>query len=146
MWWGQIIRTWTTQRLSPWRAFTQPVIQLEGLSGSELRKRAAVIRTGKRGAAVLMTTAFAVAEWALIVALLSLPDWFAPQRHQPDLLAVVFGEQYISAFFAMTCAYAVMVAFLEPFYVAAGFAMYLNRRVELEAWDIEQEFRRAFPA
>jgi hypothetical protein len=22
--------------------------------------------------------------------------------------------------------------------------MYLNRRVELEAWDIEQEFRRAF--
>ena len=26
----------------------------------------------------------------------------------------------------------------------AGFAMYLNRRAELEAWDIEQEFRRAF--
>jgi hypothetical protein len=22
--------------------------------------------------------------------------------------------------------------------------MYLNRRVELEAWDVEQEFRRAF--
>ena len=36
------------------------------------------------------------------------------------------------------------VLFLEPFYVAAGFAMYLNRRAELEAWDIEQEFRRAF--
>jgi hypothetical protein len=41
-------------------------------------------------------------------------------------------------------AYAVAVAFLEPFYVAAGFGLYLNRRVELEAWDIEQEFRRAF--
>jgi len=41
-------------------------------------------------------------------------------------------------------AYAVAVAFLEPFYVAAGFGMYINRRVELEAWDIEQEFRRAF--
>jgi hypothetical protein len=36
------------------------------------------------------------------------------------------------------------VVVLEPFYVAAGFAMYLNRRVQLEAWDIEQEFRRAF--
>jgi hypothetical protein len=23
--------------------------------------------------------------------------------------------------------------------------MYLNRRAELEAWDIEQELRRAFP-
>ena len=41
-------------------------------------------------------------------------------------------------------AYVVVVLFLEPFYVAAGFAMYLNRRAELEAWDIEQEFRRAF--
>ncbi len=38
----------------------------------------------------------------------------------------------------------VVVAFLEPFYVAAGFAMYLNRRAELEAWDVEQELRRAF--
>ena len=45
---------------------------------------------------------------------------------------------------AYAFAYAAVVAFLEPFYVAAGFGMYLNRRVELEAWDIEQEFRRAF--
>ena len=41
-------------------------------------------------------------------------------------------------------AYLLAVLFLEPFYVAAGFGMYLNRRAELEAWDIEQEFRRAF--
>jgi hypothetical protein len=41
-------------------------------------------------------------------------------------------------------AYALAVMFLEPFYVAAGFGLYVNRRVELEAWDIEQEFRRAF--
>jgi hypothetical protein len=38
----------------------------------------------------------------------------------------------------------VVVGALEPFYVAAGFCMYLNRRVELEAWDIEQAFRDAF--
>jgi len=41
-------------------------------------------------------------------------------------------------------AYSIAVLLLEPFYVAAGFAMYLNRRAELEAWDIEQEFRQAF--
>jgi hypothetical protein len=44
----------------------------------------------------------------------------------------------------VACAYAAVVGLLEPFYVGAGFAMYLNRRVELEAWDIEQEFRRDF--
>ena len=51
-----------------------------------------------------------------------------------------------SAFFeaAAAVAYAVVIGFLEPFYVAAGFAMYLNRRAELEAWDVEQELRRAF--
>jgi hypothetical protein len=40
--------------------------------------------------------------------------------------------------------YAMVLLFLEPFYVASGFGMYLSRRAELEAWDIEQEFRRAF--
>ena len=40
--------------------------------------------------------------------------------------------------------FAIAVAIVEPFFVGAGFAMYLNRRVELEAWDIEQEFRLAF--
>jgi hypothetical protein len=143
VWWGQIIRTWTTRRLSPWRSFTQPVYQLEGLGGSELRRRVATIRTGKRGAAFLVTSAFGLAEWALIVAVLSLPAWFAPQGYSPDLLAAVAGEESF-VFFVIACAYAVVVAFLEPFYVAAGFTMYLNRRVELEAWDIEQEFRRAF--
>jgi hypothetical protein len=38
----------------------------------------------------------------------------------------------------------IAVLFLEPYYVAAGFGMYLNRRAELEAWDIEQELRRVF--
>jgi hypothetical protein len=34
------------------------------------------------------------------------------------------------------------MAVVAPIYVAAGFALYLNRRVELEAWDIELGFRR----
>ena len=45
---------------------------------------------------------------------------------------------------ANVIAYMLAVLFVEPFYVAAGFGMYLNRRAELEAWDIEQEFRRVF--
>jgi hypothetical protein len=33
------------------------------------------------------------------------------------------------------------MAAVEPFYVAAGFGLYLNRRVQLEGWDLEQAFR-----
>jgi hypothetical protein len=38
--------------------------------------------------------------------------------------------------------YALVILALEPFYVAAGFALYLNRRTLLEGWDIELALRR----
>ena len=56
-----------------------------------------------------------------------------------------FAERPVSATLCVSFApYVLAVAFLEPFYVASGFGMYLNRRVELEAWDIEQDLRHAF--
>src|SRR4029079_19757194 len=38
--------------------------------------------------------------------------------------------------------YMVAVLLLEPFYVAGGFGLYLNRRTLLEGWDIEVALRR----
>jgi hypothetical protein len=145
VWWSQLISAWTLRRLSPWRSLTQPAYQLEGLSGARLRKRVRQVRLGKAGAGAMMTSAFALAELALVMALLSLFFWLAPTGMAPDidLMSWLEGEE-TGAEFVYAVAYAAAVAFLEPFYVAAGFGMYLNRRVELEAWDIEQEFRRAF--
>jgi hypothetical protein len=84
-----------------------------------------------------------VAEFALFVSLFFLQVWLAPHTDAnpwSDLQSLWRpGHAWVSAL-----EYATVVLFLEPFYVAAGFGMYLNRRVELEAWDIEQEFRRAF--
>lgn len=34
------------------------------------------------------------------------------------------------------------MSLVEPCYVAAGFALYLNRRTGLEAWDLELGFRQ----
>jgi hypothetical protein len=39
-------------------------------------------------------------------------------------------------------AYCTAVSLIEPFYVAAGFSLYLNRRAVLEGWDIEIALRR----
>jgi len=36
-------------------------------------------------------------------------------------------------------------ALVAPFYVAGGFLIYINRRMQLEAWDIEHRFRRIQP-
>ena len=144
VWWHQFLRTWTLGRLSPWRSFTQPVYQLEGLSGSRLRRRVAQIRAGRTGAATGLTSVFSSVELALTVALLSLLFWLAPRGYNLDLATWATTGTPHSLDLAVAAVYAAAVLFLEPFYVAAGFALYLNRRAELEAWDIEQEFRRAF--
>jgi hypothetical protein len=39
-------------------------------------------------------------------------------------------------------AYLVALSLIEPLYVASGFTLYLNRRTELEGWDIEIAFRQ----
>jgi hypothetical protein len=145
VWWERFLHTWTVRRLSPWRSFTQPVYQLEGLSWSKARKRVLQLRHGRTGQPLLMTSVFALAETALTLAAVSLVFWFALPGRSPGLGQALFGTAAAPLFGLDTAfAYAAVVLFLEPFYVAAGFAMYLNRRAELEAWDIEQEFRRAF--
>jgi hypothetical protein len=146
VWWSRLPATLTIRRLSPWRSATQPVYQLEGLPFRAARRRAQQIRRRTAGPALLMTAAFSLAESALTLSLVSLVFWFAPRGLAPDLLAMLAGEGSPLVPVALAVAYSVAVLFLEPFYVGAGFAMYLNRRAELEAWDIEQEFRRAFAA
>jgi hypothetical protein len=143
VWWRRLLVSLTLRRLSPWRSVTEPVYQLEGLSLGETMRRARQIRQRNAGAALMMTGAFSIAEMALNLSLLSLVFWLAPTGQRPDLTALLTGQaSALSAILPL--GYVLTVLFLEPFYVGAGFAMYLNRRAELEAWDIEQEFRRAF--
>ena len=144
VWWRQLVLTWTWRRLSPWRSFTQPVYQLEGLSLGKLGPRIRQIRRRKSGPALLVTSAFSLAETALAGATASLVIWFAPTEQGLGVLETLFGAESAAGALVFALAYAAVVLFLEPFYVAAGFAMYLNRRAELEAWDVEQELRRAF--
>jgi hypothetical protein len=145
VWWSQLLQTLTLRRLTGSRSFTQPILQLERLTGSDRRKRVQQLVVRHRGVARIMTQAFTAAEFALVMSLMSLEVWLTPHAEVMSLASMLAGfanEQGL----VLTIAYAATVAFVEPFYVAAGFGMYLNRRVELEAWDIEQEFRRAFAA
>ena len=144
VWWSQLLHTLTQRRLSPWRSLTQPVYQLEGVRVLKAGARVRQIRRRKAGAAFMVTLGYSLAEQALFLAMFSLLFWFTPEGEVPlqyDLLTGV-----LPTFVAVVApiAYGIVVLFLEPFYVAAGFGIYLNRRAELEAWDIEQEFRRAF--
>jgi hypothetical protein len=146
VWWQPILFTLTVRRFSPWRSLTEPVYLLEDGPAFGSGPRVVQIRKRVTGAAFMMTQAFMTIEIVIWMSLLSLMYWFAPAGHAPDL-TVLFTSSDVPVMLGVgnMVAFVLAVLFVEPFYVAAGFAMYLNRRAELEAWDIEQEFRRAFP-
>jgi hypothetical protein len=145
VWWRPLLFTLTVRRFSPWRSLTEPVYLLEDGPAIGSGARIVQIRHRVTGSAFMMTQAFVMVELAVWMALFSMLYWFAPTGAELDL-SQLFSSDEVPVILGLTniTAYAVAVLFLEPFYVAAGFAMYLNRRAELEAWDIEQEFRRAF--
>jgi hypothetical protein len=144
VWGGQLLRTLLWRRFSPWRSFTQAIEQLEGQRGGARRKRRNQLLRARRGAATGMQLVFAHVEMALYFGILSLLVWFAPEGDAKEVMGWLMNPGGTGESLLVAMAYAIVVGVLEPFYVAAGFAMYLNRRVELEAWDIEQEFRRGF--
>jgi len=144
VWWQQLLSTLTWRRLSPWRSYTQPARQLEGQRGAAGRTRRKQLLRGKQGAAFGMHSAFAQLESLLLIGIIVLAVWFVPDASQRTLFESLSGLDSPLISMLIAAAYAGVVLLVEPFYVGAGFAMYLNRRVELEAWDIEQEFRLAF--
>jgi hypothetical protein len=142
VWLQHLVATLTVARLSPWRAYMQPVEQLEGLHGRALWSRRRLLLSGQHGRAGAVQWAFSNIELALLAGVLSMVQWFTPEGIDLKPLSWLFGDSAAAAATA-TVVYAAIVLLLEPYFVAAGFAMYLNRRVHLEAWDIEREFRRA---
>jgi hypothetical protein len=141
--WRSLLPSITWRRLSPWRSFTQPIYQLEGSSVAARRRQ---LGRRYRGPALLVTGMFSLVESLLVSALLALAAWFVSTERGEVQFARELVQFKQFAAVPLPLLYGAVVLLLEPFYVAAGFGMYLNRRTELEAWDIEQELRRAFPA
>ncbi|MEP7099648.1 MAG: hypothetical protein ABI781_04010 [Burkholderiales bacterium] len=144
VWWQMLPATLTTRRLSPWRTYTQPALQLEGQRGAAWRARRRQLLRGKQGAALGLHLVFAHFELLLLVGVMMFALLFAPEDTHLSIWGALFQSEGHAASMLVATIYAGLVLLLEPFYVGAGFAMYLNRRVELEAWDVEQEFRLAF--
>jgi hypothetical protein len=125
------------------RSFNLPVYLLEGLKGKRRRERFKVLQKHTRGNAVLKTVTFVHAEQALIFSLIALAYLFIPQWLDVPLFTWMMSTDAPLWFALLTQVFYILaLSLLEPIYVAAGFTLYLNRRVELEAWDIELDLRR----
>ena len=145
VWWRHVWFTFLVRPLSPWRPLTEPVYLLEGLPLLGSRERVRQIRRRQMAPGMVLTAAFVAAQASVGVAALSLLVWLAPQGFTDAAWSFINAASPSQQLIADGI-YAVTLLFIEPFFVAAGFGLYLNRRAELEGWDIEQEFRRAFAA
>lgn len=139
-----IVSSLTIYRFDPARSFNLPVPHLERLRGRAARERSRSLGRRGRNAAVWATLVYFNFELVVTLSFFGAIDLFMPSGFDRDFgLKTLFlpGEesQWRQAL-AMTMQVAT-VSLIEPFYVAAGFALYLNRRTQLEAWDLELTLR-----
>src|SRR4029077_10843894 len=114
VWWRQLLFTWSVRRFSPWRAFTQPVYQLEGGPVLKAGVRIRQLRRGNAMSALMATHAFCMTEFALTLALISLAFWFAPSGLIPDAEDVFTGTLPRVLAVTLPIAYGAAVFFVEP--------------------------------
>ena len=128
------------------RSFHLPVRQLEGLSGAAGRRRRSVLARRARSHAVWLTVVCMHLEFVVLWSIQSLTVLLVPAKANEGLppweaiLRSASGDATWSLRDAAV--YIAAILLLEPFYVAGGFGLYLNRRTLLEGWDIEVALRR----
>jgi hypothetical protein len=144
--WKPMLGHLTWRRFSPMRAALLPIDLLEGADPARRAERRRVIGGGVSGPAVLLTLACLHFLLALEVSAVLLVTLFVPNELLPEATraawAMLTEDPPVWALIALNAVDWLAVAFIEPFYVGAGFGLYLNRRTQLEAWDLEIAFRR----
>jgi hypothetical protein len=129
-------------RLDPVRSFNLPVWQLEGLKGSLRVKRARVLHKGTYSTAASLTYFSIFVQLIIWVGCYALLMMLLPTNVSSNDVSIFnFDEELLLPGLILNLFYVVSISVIEPFYVAGGFALYLNRRTHLEAWDIELKFR-----
>lgn len=133
----------TFRRFGIHRSFDLPVWQLEGQRGKAARARLRVL--GRKSGSYAAWLTFVCVHVVVIFefGLVALLDILTPaDGMSPASWADIFSGQASDAYLQVfSVAWITAESIVEPFFVAAGFSLYLNRRAELEGWDIEVAFR-----
>lgn len=148
-------RTWGWRAIAPWllwrrfhpgRAMLLAVDLLEGVAGAQRGERVRVLGRGGGSPNVMLTFIGANLEAMLSVSIVLLALMFVPVEFLSESARALWqtlieNPPTWAQLLLNACAWIAM-AIVEPFYMGAGFGLYLNRRMQLEGWDIELAFRR----
>lgn len=145
--WRAMRSALTWRRLGMARALTLPIDLLEGVSADRLSARRRVLSQTVSGNAALLTLVCVMFIVALSLSLLGIALFLVPSEllmseSMRALWALARSSPPPWAQVLVHAAVWVGTSIVEPFYIGAGFGLYLNRRTRIEAWDIEIAFRR----
>lgn len=128
------------RRLSLSRAYEMPITVLEHLQGKPRRARLTILRSRNSHAAYWLTTICAHLEALITIGAIGMLALMLPEQIQMGATQLMAAQKGVIQQLGGLLSYAAM-ALIAPFYTMAGFALYISRRIDLEAWDIEIRFR-----
>lgn len=142
--WRPMLHYLTWRRPGPARSLYLPVDLLEG--GPRPGERRRVLGGPARGIAVLLTLVCANFEIALAFAAVASVLVFVPTELLSEsaraMWALLAEQPPPWAQVLLNAVGWLAATAIGPFYVGAGLGLYLNRRTQIEAWDVELAFRR----
>jgi hypothetical protein len=133
----------TVYRLGPARSFVLPIWLLERQRGRAARARGRLLKRRAGPYAVWLTMTCGVMAVALYASQVVVFEALIPLGQE----GLFSWDRWMSdsldhSALSLLNLFAVAAACVtEPLYIASGFSLYLNRRAELEAWDVEVRFR-----
>ncbi|GMR26135.1 DUF4129 domain-containing protein [Stenotrophomonas sepilia] len=134
------------RRFSVLRSLCLPVNLLEGNAPAHRSARRRAVAAGAAGAAVVLTVACMAFEGVLVSGAIGAVFMFMPLELMSESWRAAWdmiGQDtpaWAQLGFNLACWLASVL--IGPFYVGAGFGLYLNRRTQMEAWDVEIALRR----
>ncbi len=137
--------------LTPWRlhfarSTAMPLTQLEQLSGAARRKRAKVLSSSVLNHGIGVTAVYQHLVIVVYLGVVLTVFMFVPAEYQSfdsfETLGWIWDSDSRHAEAANLLLFYLAQSLLEPWFVGAGFGLYVNTRTRLEAWDIEVAFRR----
>ena len=144
--WRALLGWLTWRRFHPGRAMLLPVDMLEGVRGAQRRERVYVLSRAYASPNMMLTLIGINLEMMLGIAVVMFGLMFVPVEFFSESARIVWQTLIEEPpRWAQVLANGIgwlATSIVEPFYVGAGFGLYLNRRMQLEAWDIELAFRR----
>lgn len=134
------------RRFSGLRSLCLPVNLLEGNAPAQRGPRRRAVAAGAAGPALVLAFTCLLFELVLVVGAIAAVFLFIPLDLLPESWRAAWAMVSVDmpgwAKLGLNLLCWLAAALIGPFYVGAGFGLYLNRRTQMEAWDVEIALRR----